>query len=79
MDDFLQGVKRLSNVDGVLKEAQDVSTPSKEIDVGEVLKPESGTAMENATVQTIYEGNILKKIIVHCDCGKELVITCEKS
>ena len=38
------------------------------------LKPEQGEVMSNARVQTIYESDILKKIIVHCDCGKELVI-----
>ena len=40
----------------------------------EDLKPEQGEIMSNARVQTIYESDVLKKIIVYCDCGKELVI-----
>lgn len=70
MDSFLRGREHISNdVDeGVLdvsgKFEQSVS----------VLIPEQGDVMSNAQVQTVYEGDVLKKVIVHCDCGKELVI-----
>ena len=70
MDSFLQGREHISSnagsnvVDATVTVEQKVDT----------LKPEQGEVMSNAQVQTIYEGDILKKIIVHCDCGKELVI-----
>ena len=70
MDSFLQGREHISsNAEG------DVADVAVKVDQRvEDLKPERGEVMSNARVQTIYEGNILKKITVCCDCGKELVI-----
>ena len=70
MDSFLQGREHISS--SAESEAADL-TVKVEQNV-ESLKPEQGEVMSNARVQTIYEGDILKKIIVRCDCGKELVI-----
>ena len=70
MDSFLQGREHISS------NAED-DTADVTVKVGqsvESLKPEQVEVMSNAHVQTIYEGDILKKILVHCDCGKELVI-----
>lgn len=70
MDSFLQGREHISSnaesdvAEATVKVEQKVDT----------LKPEQGEVMSNAQVQTIYESDVLKKIIVHCDCGKELVI-----
>lgn len=41
------------------------------------LTPESGDAMEHAKIETIFESGILRRIIVHCDCGKELILECQ--
>ncbi len=70
MDSFLQGREHISsNAESDVTDA--TVTVEQKVDA---LKPEQGEVMSNAQVQTIYESDILKKIIVHCDCGKELVI-----
>ena len=70
MDSFLQGREHISS-----NEEGDVADVTVKVDQDvKDLKPEQGEVMSNARVQTIYESDILKKIIVHCDCGKELVI-----
>ncbi len=40
----------------------------------EVLVPEEGD--DHVTLETTYEGDVLRKIIIHCDCGKEIVLDC---
>jgi|GEM_PF-2989725 hypothetical protein len=70
MDSFLQGREHISSNNG--SDEADV-TVKVEQNVKD-LKPEQGEVMSNAHVQTLYENDILKKVIVHCDCGKELVI-----
>ena len=70
MDSFLQGREHISS--NTENDGADV-TVKVEQNI-ENLKPEQGEVMSNARVQTIYESDTLKKIIVHCDCGKELVI-----
>lgn len=70
MDSFLQGREHISS-----NEESDVADVTVKVDQNvKDLKPEQGEVMSNAHVQTIYENDILKKVIVHCDCGKELVI-----
>ena len=70
MDSFLRGREHIANSieDGVPE------VPEKIEQSVDILKPEQGELMSNAQVQTVYEGDVLKKIIIHCDCGKELVI-----
>ncbi len=70
MDSFLQGREHISSN----AESDEAGITVKVEQKVEDLKPEQGEVMSNARVQTIYESDILKKIIVHCDCGKELVI-----
>ena len=70
MDSFLRGREHISS-----NAESDITDVSVKVEQNvEDLKPEQGEVMSNARVQTIYESDILKKIIVHCDCGKELVI-----
>ena len=70
MESFLRGRKHISStpegdvLDTVVSVEQNVKD----------LKPEQGEVMSNARVQAVYENDILNKVIVHCDCGKELVI-----
>ena len=70
MDSFLQGRTHISN--NTAQEPETTVTASEKI--RETLKPENSESMTHAHVQTVYEEDVLKKIIVHCDCGKELVI-----
>ena len=70
MDSFLRGREHISS-----SGENDVADLTVKVEQKiEDLKPEQGEVMSNARVQTIYESEVLKKIIVHCDCGKELVI-----
>lgn len=74
MGSFLQGREHIViNEVGLNQEDSSTST----IEPRETLQPEEGEVMSNARVQTIYEKDILKKIVVHCDCGKELVLSLE--
>ena len=74
MDSFLQGREHI-----VVNEivTQEDSNDTIVADPRETLQPEQGEVMSNARVQAIYEKDILKKIVVHCDCGKELVLALE--
>ena len=74
MDSFLQGREHIV-VNDVAVNQEDSNTNI--IEPRETLQPEKGEIMSNARVQTIYEKDVLKKIVVHCDCGKELVLSLE--
>lgn len=74
MDSFLQGREHIV-VNDVAVNQEDSNTNI--IEPRETLQPEKGEVMSNARVQTIYEKDVLKKIVVHCDCGKELVLSLE--
>lgn len=74
MGSFLQGREHIV-VNEVEVNQEDSNTNT--VESRETLQPEKGEVMSNARVQTIYEKDILKKIVVHCDCGKELVLSLE--
>lgn len=74
MDSFLQGREHIV-VNDVATNQEDSN--SNTIEPRETLQPEKGKVMSNARVQTIYEKDVLKKIVIHCDCGKELVLSLE--
>ena len=74
MDSFLQGREHIT-INGITtnQENSDIDTSEPR----ETLQPEQGEVMANARVQTIYEEDVLKKIVIVCDCGKELVLSLE--
>lgn len=73
MDSFLQGREHIVVNDvGASQESINCMEEPRE-----TLQPEQGEVMSNARVQTIYEKDVLKKIVVHCDCGKEIVLVFE--
>lgn len=74
MGSFLQGREHIV-VNEVEVNQEDSNTNT--VEPRETLQPEKGEVMSNARVQTIYEKDVLKKIVVHCDCGKELVLSLE--
>ena len=74
MDSFFQGREHIV-VNEVEVNQEDSNTNTAE--PRETLQPEKGEVMSNARVQTIYEKDVLKKIVVYCDCGKELVLSLE--
>ena len=86
MDSFLQGRPCIKNttVDELIENKQEPylvhrehqnDTTEKILKVKqEVLVPEGSE--ENVKVETTYEGNLLRKITIHCECGKAIILDC---
>lgn len=79
LDKGIQGVVESKRVGEAILTAEKLEeSPLKSLnEERKVLKPEqSDNDGASARVETVYEGRVLRKIIVHCGCGKELVFEC---
>ena len=69
MDSFLSELKR----------KRETTSQESEIalqNADENIENLTSDSSENLQIQTVYEGDYLKKIIIHCECGKEIILSC---
>ena len=70
MDSFLSELKRKHEATA---QESAIALPNAD----ETIENLTSDSSENLQVQTVYEGDYLKKIIIHCECGKEIILSCQ--